>query len=44
MFTPQFNKNGCWDDWGYTGEHYTDQTGIQNLPIKSMIDRLMENP
>jgi len=43
MPTPK-NKDGCWDFYAYTNEHYTDQTGLQPVAIKSMIDRLMGDP
>lgn len=37
---PLQNPNGCWDWWGYTGEHYADKQGVQIQAIRAMVDRL----
>ncbi len=37
---PLVNPNGCWDWWGYTGEHYADRQGVQIRALRAMVDRL----
>jgi poly(3-hydroxybutyrate) depolymerase len=37
---PALNPNGCWDWWGYTGEHYADRQGVQIRALRAMVDRL----
>jgi poly(3-hydroxybutyrate) depolymerase len=37
---PGLNPDGCWDWWGYTGDHFADQQGVQLRAIRNMIDRL----
>jgi poly(3-hydroxybutyrate) depolymerase len=46
---PQVNKSsspanpyGCWDWWGYTGDHYAHKTGPQLVAIKAMVGRLVK--
>ena len=34
------NPNGCWDFWGYSGDDYRVQDGVQMRAIRSMIDRM----
>jgi poly(3-hydroxybutyrate) depolymerase len=36
------NPNGCWDFWGYTGEDYRVQDGLQMRAVKAMIDQMLE--
>jgi len=36
-----FNPRGCWDWWGYTGDHYAHKTGPQMVAIKAMVGRLV---
>ena len=36
------NPNGCWDFWGYTGDDYRVQDGLQMRAVKAMIDRMLE--
>ncbi|MEA3114493.1 MAG: hypothetical protein QOG58_4292, partial [Caballeronia sp.] len=38
---PGLNPDGCWDWWGYTGQHFADQQGVQLRTIRNMIDRLV---
>ncbi len=38
---PGLNPDGCWDWWGYTGDHFADQQGVQLRTIRNMIDRLV---
>jgi poly(3-hydroxybutyrate) depolymerase len=38
---PGRNPDGCWDWWGYTGDHFADQQGLQLRTIRNMIDRLV---
>ncbi|MGX6999569.1 extracellular catalytic domain type 2 short-chain-length polyhydroxyalkanoate depolymerase [Caballeronia sp. KNU42] len=38
---PGLNPDGCWDWWGYTGDHFADQQGVQMRTIRNMIDRLV---
>jgi len=40
-FFPWPNPRGCWDWWGYTGDDFHHQGGIQLSAVKAMIDRLM---
>lgn len=35
------NPQGCWDWWGYTGENYATQQGLQMTTIKSMVDYII---
>lgn len=35
-----FNPRGCWDWWGYTGQHYHTKKGAQIRAVKAMLDRL----
>jgi poly(3-hydroxybutyrate) depolymerase len=37
---PFVNPNGCWDWWGYTGDHYADRQGVQIRALRAMVDRL----
>ena len=37
-----FNPNGCWDWWGYSGPHFLEHDAPQMLGVKRMIDRLAE--
>jgi len=37
---PAKNPNGCWDWWGYTDQHYSDQKGVQIRALRAMVDRL----
>lgn len=39
-----FNSNGCWDFWGYTGENYYNNQGVQPSTIMKMIARLTSKP
>lgn len=39
-----FNPNGCWDWWGYSGPHFLEHDAPQMLGVKRMIDRLMASP
>ena len=34
------NPNGCWDWWGYSGEHFADKQGVQIATLRAMVDRL----
>jgi poly(3-hydroxybutyrate) depolymerase len=34
------NPRGCWDWWGYTGEHYATRAGAQIASVMAMIDAL----
>jgi poly(3-hydroxybutyrate) depolymerase len=34
------NPRGCWDWWGYTGEHYATRSGPQIATVMAMIDTL----
>jgi poly(3-hydroxybutyrate) depolymerase len=34
------NPRGCWDWWGYTGEHYATRSGAQIASVMAMIDAL----
>lgn len=36
------NPNGCWDFWGYTGDDYRVQDGLQMRAVRAMIDRMLE--
>ncbi len=38
------NPLGCWDWWGYTGEHYATRDGAQVRALKQMIDELTATP
>jgi poly(3-hydroxybutyrate) depolymerase len=40
----QFNPNGCWDWWGYSGPHFLERDAPQMLAVKRMIDRLVATP
>jgi hypothetical protein len=35
------NPNGCWDWWGYTGDHYATQSGPQMAAVRAMIEDLI---
>lgn len=35
-----FNPNGCWDWWGYSGEHYATVDGPQLKAVKQLADAL----
>lgn len=37
---PFKNPNGCWDWWGYSGEHFADKQGVQIATLRAMVDRL----
>lgn len=37
-----FNPNGCWDWWGYSGEHYATKQGPQMAAVKQLIDALSQ--
>lgn len=37
---PLLNPNGCWDWWGYTGENYANQKGVQIRTLRAMIAQL----
>jgi hypothetical protein len=37
------NPNACWDWWGYTGNDYVLQSGVQMTFAKDILDRLMGN-
>ena len=41
VFFPWPNPRACWDWWGYSGNDYYHQSGVQMSAIKAMIDRLM---
>jgi poly(3-hydroxybutyrate) depolymerase len=38
-----FNPEGCWDWWGYTGSEYLTRNGMQMRAVKGMIDRMLRN-
>ncbi len=38
------NPNGCWDWWGYTGEHYATRDGAQIRVVKATLDLLAGKP
>ncbi|WP_333798157.1 extracellular catalytic domain type 2 short-chain-length polyhydroxyalkanoate depolymerase [Rheinheimera sp.] len=45
VFYPQadksvMNPNGCWDWWGYSGEHYATKNGPQMQAVKQLIEVL----
>lgn len=45
VFYPQadksvMNPNGCWDWWGYSGEHYATKNGAQMQAVKQLIEVL----
>ena len=40
----EFNPNGCWDWWGYTGPRFLERDAPQMLGVKRMIDRLAAAP
>ncbi|WP_294253940.1 poly(3-hydroxybutyrate) depolymerase [Propionivibrio sp.] len=37
---PGTNPNGCWDWWGYTGEDFATNQGVQLKAIRGMVNRL----
>lgn len=37
---PGKNPNGCWDWWGYTGENFATQQGVQLSAIRAMVGQL----
>lgn len=37
-----FNPNGCWDWWGYSGEHYATVDGPQLKAVKQLADALRQ--
>ncbi len=39
-----FNPRGCWDWWGYTGEHYHTREGAQIQAVMAMLKRLGAAP
>jgi hypothetical protein len=39
----EFNPEGCWDWWGYTGSEYLSRNGIQMRAVKGMIHRILGN-
>lgn len=39
---PMTNPNGCWDWWGYTGQFYHTQQGIQLKQVYKMIKNIKE--
>jgi len=34
------NPKGCWDWWGYSGEDYSSQLGVQMKTVKAMLDSI----
>lgn len=38
--TTQFNPNGCWDWWGYTGINYANKYGLQVQFIHNLIKHI----
>ncbi len=41
MFMP-LNPQGCWDWWGYSGQDYANQEGLQIQAVKNMVFALSE--
>ena len=41
LTTRQFNPEGCWDWWGYSGSDYFVRSGPQMRAVKAMIDRIV---
>lgn len=37
---PYKNPNGCWDWWGYTGENYSTNQGVQLSAVRAMVGQL----
>ncbi|MDD4863807.1 MAG: PHB depolymerase family esterase [Alishewanella agri] len=37
-----FNPNGCWDWWGYSGEHYATIDGPQLKAVKQLVEALRQ--
>lgn len=36
------NPQGCWDWWGYSGEHYADKQGKQIVALRQMMHALLK--
>ena len=37
---PWLNPKGCWDWWGYSGEDYANQRGVQIRSLRAMVAQL----